>query len=55
MDGLLLKYFVLKPRGGSPYEEASRAAMLTYAKVIKKENPQLAKDLREWVKQTSIV
>ena len=54
-EGLLLKYFVLKPKGGCPYGEASRMAMLAYAKAIKKENPQLAKDLKEWVQRTSFV
>ncbi len=43
-----MKYFVLKPRGDDPYARASRAAMRRYAKLIDSENPQLAKDLRDW-------
>ncbi len=27
MDGLLMKYFVLKPKGGDVYAKASRMAM----------------------------
>ena len=58
--GLQLKYFVLKPDSHKDYgweggykpeihAKASRKAMLTYAKVIEKENPEFAKELREWV------
>ena len=42
------KYFVLKPEGEDVYAKASRTAMLTYAKVIYDENPQLAQDLVAW-------
>lgn len=31
MDGLMMKYFVLKPRGNDAYAAASRAAMHAYA------------------------
>ena len=34
MDGLLMKYFILKPRGNNIYAKASRQAMLEYAEVI---------------------
>jgi hypothetical protein len=48
MKGLLMKYFVLKPRGDNEHAKASRAAMRRYAKVIASSEPQLAKDLTEW-------
>jgi hypothetical protein len=49
MDGLLMKYFVLKPEGDDTYAHASRSAMERYALIIRKENPQLADDLIAWV------
>jgi len=49
MAGLQMKYFVLKPTGEDLYAGASRLAMLEYARVIEPENPELAKELREWV------
>ena len=48
MTGLEMKYFVLKPRGDSPYARASRLAMRKFAVAIEDENPALAKDLRDW-------
>lgn len=48
MPGLQMKYFVLKPKGNDPYAAASRAAMHQYAKFIEPENPELAKELRDW-------
>ena len=48
MPGLQMKYFVLKPKGDDPYARASRAAMHHYAKFIEQENPELAKELRDW-------
>jgi hypothetical protein len=48
MDGLLLKYFVLKPAGKDRYAQASRRAMRAYAGLIAEENPALAQELREW-------
>lgn len=48
MEGLLMKYFVLKPHGTDQYARASRAAMRRYAKVIAGENPTLAKEITEW-------
>ena len=47
-DGLLLKYFVLKPRGSGIYAAASRAAMLKYADIVERENPDLAREVRWW-------
>lgn len=47
-DGLRMKYFVLKPRGKSPYHHASRAALYAYADAIEDENQTLADDLRAW-------
>ena len=49
MTGLLMKYFVLKPKGKSPYAIASQEAMLEYAFKIDIENPELADELRSWV------
>lgn len=48
MDGLLMKYFVLKPRGHDTHAAASRKAMRAYATHIAAENPALAAELREW-------
>jgi len=47
--GLVIKYFVLSPLKDTPYGDASRQAMLTYANMIESTNPLLANDLREWV------
>ena len=49
MPGLMLKYFVLSPLKNDAYGRASRLAMITYAKEIEKENPELAEDLRKWI------
>ena len=46
--GLVMKYFVLKPGGDTPYSKASREAILSYADSIEPENPSLAVELREW-------
>ena len=48
MSGLMMKYFVLKPKGNDPYAEASRCAMYAYAQSIEEENPDLSSDLIEW-------
>ena len=48
MDGLLMKYFVLKPRGVDEYAAASRRAMRVYASHICGVNPVLCANLREW-------
>ena len=49
MTGLLMKYFVLKPKGNDPYANASRRAMVEYANKILPTNPELANDILEWV------
>ena len=48
MNGLEMKYFVLKPKGNDEYAKASRGAMRQYARLIEQVNPELANDLREW-------
>ena len=47
-DGLLMKYFVLKPGGEDAYAVASRAAMREYAAMIEHTNQQLAHELLRW-------
>lgn len=47
-NGLMMKYFVLKPAGTDVYAQASRRAMRSYAALIEPDNPEFAKDLREW-------
>ena len=60
MAGLCMKYFVLKPdspkdhghqgpKNPEPYAKASRIAIRAYARSIKKHNPDLHKDIMEWV------
>lgn len=52
MDGLVMKYFILKPKAkdrADVYALASRMAMLAYAGAVQSENPQLAKELVGWV------
>lgn len=51
MTGLELRYFILKPKGISAHAIASRRAMAAYAESILGENPQLAKELSEWVQR----
>lgn len=46
MDGLIMKYFILKPKGIDIYAQASRAAMRAYAEMVEKENIVLAVELR---------
>ena len=48
MEGLQMKYFVLKPKGKDIYAEASRKAMRVYASHIERENPEMTKQLRDW-------
>lgn len=48
---LIMQYFVLKPEGDDEQAEASRQAMLTYADVIQRTDPNLARDLRFWVQR----
>lgn len=52
MEGLVMKYFILKPRSKSIYDRyahASRMAMISYAKHIAKINTDLADELLKWV------
>lgn len=49
MSNLLLKYFVLKPRGMDWHAHASRMALVAYAEAIKGHEPELAKELMAWV------
>ncbi len=48
MDGLKMKYFVMKPEGDDAYAMASRRGMRMYADTIQETNPQLARDLYKW-------
>jgi len=51
--GLKMKYFTLRPESkyhDDIYAEASRKAMLEYARTIEEENQELATDLRKWVR-----
>lgn len=47
-QGLVMKYFTLKPAGDDIYAAASRRALRQYAKLIETENPEMASDLVEW-------
>ncbi len=49
--GLVMKYFVLKPRGDDEYAQASRAALAAYAGVIAPRNPKMAQEIRDWVRE----
>ncbi|KKM00227.1 hypothetical protein LCGC14_1806510 [marine sediment metagenome] len=51
MDGLKMKYFVLRPDKDDDHAFASRMAIRAYAANIRKVNPQLAKDLNGWVEE----
>jgi hypothetical protein len=49
---LEMKYFVLKPEGKDPfnaYAAAARLAIDKFADFIEPTDPELAKDLREWM------
>lgn len=48
MAGLQHKFFVLEPAGTSLTAQASRMAMVAYARVIEANDPRLAKELRDW-------
>ncbi len=57
MEGLKMKYFVLKPEAkayNDIYAEASRRAMKTYSNHIRQENEVLAKELRSWADEESV-
>lgn len=49
MTGLEMKYFVLKPKGNDAYANASRKAIIAYAKAIDDVNPKLKQELIVWV------
>lgn len=51
MDGLLLKYFVLRPKGIDAHAQASREAMLAYSNRMSYSNPLLAGEIASWVKK----
>lgn len=51
MNGLKMKYFVLRPDKDDDHAFASRMAIRTYAANIRKANPQLAKDLNGWLEE----
>jgi len=53
-EGLILKYFIVKPKGNNIYAKASREAMLRYAEVINIINPVFANDIIEWVHSEQI-
>jgi len=48
MEGLKMKYFVLKPKGNDVYAEASRKALRAYASMIEHINPVFCNELRDW-------
>ena len=48
MEGLTMKYFVLKPKGVDIYARSSRRAMRAYAQLVRQENPQFAEEVRAW-------
>lgn len=49
MQGLMMKYFVLKPAGDDAYAEASREAMKAYAATIRYTDATLADELERWI------
>jgi hypothetical protein len=53
-DGLMMKYFVLKPKGDDVFAKASRRAMRAYADTIHNENPTFANELRAWADNEQI-
>lgn len=53
MDGLVMKYFVLKPKGQHAHAIASRVAMKEYATVIRETNAELADNIMSWVDRES--
>lgn len=52
-QALFMKYFVLNPHKDDKYGEASRKAMMAYARVIGDENPEMAHQMIEWVRRCS--
>lgn len=54
MNGLTMKYFILKPKSKSrndKYAEASRKAMRAYANHIQSTNPELHRELWNWANE----
>jgi len=49
MNGLLMKYFVLRPHIKDKHGMASIKAVRAYADAMEEENPKFAKDLRIWM------
>jgi len=50
--GLLLKYFVLNPSSRYPdHRDAARAAIHTYAAFMEDHDPELAHQLRVWMRE----
>ena len=47
--GLHMKYFVLNPNKIDGYGRASRIALTVYAHEIEGDNPDLERDIREWI------
>ena len=54
MNGLEMKYFVLKPSGTDAYAKASRIAMKAYANHIEAINKDLCDDLRNWADREAV-
>lgn len=50
-QGLQMKYFVLEPEGNDIYAQASREALLHYAKVIAEADSELATELLAWARR----
>ncbi len=53
-QGLVMKYFVLKPTGSTPYHRASRDAMRAYADSIGEHNRSLAEELHKWADREAV-
>ena len=51
MSGLLLKYYVLKPKGNDQFAVASRAAMRTFAQSMHGHNNELSADVKAWAEK----
>jgi hypothetical protein len=42
------KYFVLEPKGNTPWANASRSAMRVFASEISESDPKLSNNLKQW-------
>ena len=49
IEKMAIENFVLTPRENNQYGRASRGAMMIYAELIAKENPDLSRELISWV------